>query len=111
MHRLRALLFVSAALLLAAAVAEGKDTKWTVWSSSGSQTASGSTSWWVRVQDGATSFFASTRGFFLGRGAGGQPAPPAQAAPQIGVSRTAPARQPWFSGIKPGKPARGSPPR
>jgi hypothetical protein len=95
------------ALLVAASVGStasagfGKETKWAVWGRSG-----GGASWWVNVQEGATSFFATTGGFFLGRGATNPPGHSSPRAPRATPARPIP-KQAWFSGVQPRSRAEG----
>jgi hypothetical protein len=95
------------ALLAAASVwgsqAVGKETKWAMWGSTGGS-KSGGGSWWAGMQNGATSFFASTRNVFAGRSASPTVAPKATTGRSLGNSRST---TPWFTGNKPRSKAEG----
>jgi hypothetical protein len=101
---------LAVALLALPATASSKETKWAVWGSSGGA-KSGGTSWWVRVQDGATSFAVSAGGFLLGRGlsmpaVGTTPAAPNFAPkPSSGFGRTASGH--WSARSQPSSRAAG----
>lgn len=101
---------LAVALLALPGVAASKETKWAVWGSTGGA-KSGGTSWWVRVQDGATSFAASAGGFLLGRGLATptvgnvSPAPSLIPKRSSGFGRTGGGH--WSSGLQPSSRAAG----